>query len=204
MNEVGQLSAAAEAKLKEIIARYPKAKSAVLPALYLAQEELGSITDHAIEWVSERLQLAPAHVREVATFYTMFHKRPVGRYHLQLCRTLSCALCGEASLLQYLKERLGVAADCVTSDGLWSYEEVECLGSCGSGPVVQINDVFFERMNPQRLGALLDRLAREQPDLHFSTIREELGNGLPDHPRSAVLDPASPSESVAARQGEDQ
>ncbi|HQH29184.1 MAG TPA: NAD(P)H-dependent oxidoreductase subunit E, partial [Oligoflexia bacterium] len=97
------LSEAAEARLREIIASYPQAKSAVMPALFIAQEELGWVSDEAIEWVAQRTGAAPAHVRSVASFYTMYYKRPVGKYHIQLCRTLSCAVCGGKELLSCLR-----------------------------------------------------------------------------------------------------
>lgn len=181
-----KLSTAAEAKLTEVIARYPSIRSAIMPALFIAQEELGWISDEAIRWVSERLAISPAHVLEVATFYTMYYKKPVGRYHVQVCRTLSCMLVGAKSLADHLGKRFGVKAGEVTADGMWSFEEVECLGSCGTGPMAQINDVFFEKLTPEKLDAVLDRIAQELPDLRFSNIKEELGQGLADCPRSCV------------------
>ena len=183
---VPTLSDAAEARLKEIVATYPKEKSAVMAALYIAQEELGSITQQAVAWVANRLSLAPAHVLEVATFYTMYYKKPVGRYHFQVCRTLSCALCGKKEITQYLYERFKIAPGEVSADGMWSFEEVECLGSCGTAPVVQINDVFFENLNPERLKVVIDQIASDKPDLRLSMVRDELGNGLPAQPRSQV------------------
>ncbi len=180
------LSEAAEARLREIIASYPQAKSAVMPALFIAQEELGWVSDEAIEWVAQRTGAAPAHVRSVASFYTMYYKRPVGKYHIQLCRTLSCAVCGGKELLSCLRERFGVAPGEVTANGMWSFEEVECLGSCGTGPVAQINDVYFERLDAAKLEELIRRIEEEQPDLRYSTVKKELGGGLADRPRSAV------------------
>lgn len=177
-----------EAKLTEIVPRYPRKKSAVMPALYLAQEHYGWISPEAINWVAARLDLPAAHVVEVATFYTMYYKKPVGRYHVQLCRTLSCALCGAKKLRDYLAQRLKVGPQTVAKSGLWSYEEVECLGSCGTAPMVQINDVFFEALTPEQLGQVMDRIEQELPDLRYSTAVEELGRGLPDHLRSKVLE----------------
>ena len=157
-----------------------------MPALYIAQEECGWMTDDAYRWVSERLSMPLSHVMEVATFYTMYYKKPVGRYHLQVCRTLSCMICGAFDLLAHLKKRFGVSAHEVSADGMWSYEAVECLGSCGTAPMIQINDVFFENLTPESLDGILDRIAKEQPDLRFSTIRDEMGKGMPDRPRSEV------------------
>ena len=178
------VSKEAEKKLEEIVARYPHKKSAVMPALYIAQQELGWLTDEAYLWVAEKLELTPAHVRSVATFYTMYYKEPVGKYHIQVCRTLSCMICGAKNLTAHIKKRLGLNAFEISSDGTWSFEEVECLGSCGSAPMVQINDVFFENLTPETLDALMDRIEKEQPDLRYSTVREELGGGLADLPRS--------------------
>lgn len=181
-----KLSDAAEKKVQEIIKRYPHAKSAVMPALYIAQEELGWISSEAIDWVAAKINIPPAQVKEVASFYTMYYKKPVGKYHIQICRTLSCMVCGARKLTAYLKERLKVKAQEVTADGLWSYEEVECLGSCGTAPMLQLNDVFFENLTAETLGTLMDKIEKEKPDLRFSTIKEELGKGLPDMPRSQV------------------
>lgn len=181
-----QLSEKAEKRVQEIMKKYPSTKSAVMPALYIAQEELGSITNEAVNWVSERLSLPPAHVMEVASFYTMYYKKPVGRYHVQVCRTLSCMICGAPELVKYLKKRLSLKAQEVSADGMWSFEEVECLGSCGTAPMVEINDVYFENLTPEKLGALMDRIEREKPDLRYSEVRAELGGGLADSPRSQV------------------
>lgn len=182
MNKV--ISKQAEEKLAEIVKRYPSSKSAVMPALYMAQEELGWVNDQAVEWVADQLKLAPAHVFEVATFYTMYYKKPVGKYHIQICRTLSCMVCGAKKITEHLKQRLGTKAGEITADGIWSWEEVECLGSCGSAPMVEINDVYFENLTPEKLDTLMDRIVKENPDLRYSTVREALGGGLADRPRS--------------------
>jgi NADH-quinone oxidoreductase subunit E len=179
-----KISEKAEAKINEIIARYPVKKSAIMPALYMAQEELGHLTDEAYLWVAEKVGVAPAHVRSVATFYTMYYKQPVGKYHIQICRTLSCMVCGAKKVTSHVKERLGLKAGEISKDGMWSFEEVECLGSCGSAPMVQINDVFFENLSSEKLDQILDRIEKEQPDLRYSAVREELGGGLRDLPRS--------------------
>jgi len=182
-----ELSSAAEAKVREIIARYPSKKSAVMPALYIAQEELGWISPDAVEWVSARLDLPRAHVYEVASFYTMYYKKPVGRYHVQVCRTLSCHIVGAQKLVNKLKERFHLQAGEISGDGMWSFEEVECLGSCGTAPMCQINDRFFENLSPERLDELLDQITAAKPDLRFSTINESLGTGLDSEPRSMVI-----------------
>lgn len=181
------LSEAAERRAAEIIPTYPQSRSAVMPLLYIAQEELGWINQDAVEWVASKLSLPPMQVWEVATFYTMYYKKPVGRYHIQVCRTLPCALRGAKRIAEYLNKKLGLLPGEVSKDGLWSFEEVECLGSCGTAPMCQINDVFFENLSEERLDALLARIEREKPDLRLSTIKDELGAGLSGCPKSEVI-----------------
>ncbi len=183
---IPQLSTEAEARLAELVKRYDKTKSAIMPALYIAQEECGYLTDTALRWVSDRLKLPLAHVMAVATFYTMYYKKPVGRYHIQVCRTLSCMLCGAQALTNHLRKRLQLKPGEVSRDGMWSYEEVECLGSCGTAPMVEINDTYFENLSIEKLDRLLDRIQREQPDLRYSTVRGTLGRGFADLPKSEV------------------
>lgn len=183
---VKRLSDAAEARLQAVVKKYPKSRSAVMPALYIAQAELGWITLEAVQWVADRLKLPPADVYEVATFYTMYYKQPVGKYHIQICRTLSCMLCGARGLTAHIKKRLNVKAGEITPDGMWSYEEVECLGSCGTAPMVQINDVFFENLTPEKLDQVMNRIEQEKPDLRYSEVTGKLGSGMMDHPRSEV------------------
>ena len=183
---VPTLSEKAEGKLKQYVQRYPESKSAVMPALYIAQEELGYISKEAVYWVADRLNLPPAHVFQVATFYTMYYKNPVGTYHFQVCRTLSCAIRGAGKLTECLHKRLGVKPHEITKDGMFSYEEVECLGSCGTAPMIELNDTYFENLNPEKLNALIDRLEREKPRLRYSAVTEELGDGFSDLPKSEV------------------
>ena len=185
-----------ELKLAEIVGRYPEPRSAIMPALYLGQEVQGFVSAEVMEWVAQKLGLSVAEVQEVATFYTLYHQRPVGKYHFQVCRTLSCQLAGAKPLLAVLKEQFQVAAHEVSADGLWSYEEVECLGSCGTGPTVQVNDVYFERMTPEKLTKLIGRIRAERPNLSYSTLKEELGQGFTAELAAEVV-----SEIVASDKG---
>jgi NADH-quinone oxidoreductase E subunit len=187
IKEAVSLSESAEKRAQEIIASYPQTRSAVMPLLYIAQEELGHVTQQAVEWVAARLAMPPVQVWEVATFYTMYYKKPVGRYHVQVCRTLPCALRGARKISEFVHERLGIKPGEVTKDGMWSFEEVECLGSCGTAPMCQINDAFFENLTDERLGKLLTQIEQEQPDLKLSTVRDSLGAGLAGHPRSEIM-----------------
>lgn len=181
------LSAAARKKLDEIRAGYPRVQSAVMAGLHIAQEEHGSLSDEVIDWAAQEFEMSPAHVLEMATFYTMYHREPRGKYHVQVCRTLACALCGARKLTEKLRERFQVGPGEVTPDGTWSYEEVECLGSCGSGPLCEINDSYFENLTVDKLDALLTRIEKEKPDLSYSTVRGEMGRGLRGELRSAVM-----------------
>lgn len=177
----------ANERIEELKKRYPNVRSAVMPALYIAQEVFGHINDEAIRWVSEKIGMAPVHVMEVATFYTMYYKAPVGRYHFQVCRTLSCAVCGSCKLTEHLHNRFHLKPGEVSKDGMWSYEEVECLGSCGTAPMCEVNDVFFENLTPEKLEAIIKKIEEEKPDLRFSAIRDQLGGGLKGHTKSEVV-----------------
>lgn len=182
-----KLSERAEAQIERIKARYPQHRSAIMPALYIAQEEIGHVNRDAIEWVAEKVGVPPVQVMEVATFYTMYYKKPVGRYHVQVCRTLACSLRGARALTEYLYERLGIAPGEVSKDGMWSYEEVECLGSCGSAPMCEINDTYFENLTPEKFEEILARIEKELPNLRLSMIEDALGDGLAGLPKSEVV-----------------
>lgn len=174
------------ARLDEIKKRYPDPRSAVMPALYLAQEKLGYVTEEAILWVSEQVNLTPVRVRELVTFYTMYYSKPVGKYHVQVCRTLSCAVLGSKGLMETLKERFDVDPHQVTKDGMFSYEAVECLGSCGTAPMCQINDTYFENLTNEELKTILDKIEQEKPDLKLSTLTGKMGEGLKGYDKSAL------------------
>ncbi len=173
-----RLSDAAERRADEIIPLYPHSRSAIMPLLYIAQDELGYITQQGVDWVAMKLSIPPVQVWEVATFYTMYYKKPVGRYHFQVCRTLPCALRGAKMVSEYLHNKFGLNPGDVSSDGMWSYEEVECLGSCGTAPMCQINDIFFENLTEAKLDTIISRIESEKPDLRFSTVKDALGDGL--------------------------
>ena len=183
-----EFSEQAHRRAEEIILLYPQKRSAVMPLLYIAQEECGYVTQQAIDWVAEKLDMPPMQVWEVATFYTMYYKKPVGKYHVQVCRTLPCALRGAKKIGEYVHKKLGLRPGEVSKDGLWSFEEVECLGSCGTAPMCQINDVYFENLTEEKLDVIFARIEKEQPDLRFSTLRDEIGDGMVYHPRSQIMD----------------
>jgi NADH-quinone oxidoreductase E subunit len=156
------LSAEAVAQIQALAGKYPDRLAATLPALYLAQKDFGFLSLAAMQEVAKVLAVPEGHVFGVATFYTMFQKQPVGKYHLQVCTNLSCALRGAASLLERVAEKTGVQPGAGPSaDGLWSVEEVECLASCGSGPCLQVNhDVYDEFVDEAQLGEILEACRR--------------------------------------------
>lgn len=157
-----KLSPEARSAIQALTDKYPNKLAATLPALYLAQKDFGFLSLAAMREVAHVLQIPEGHVFGVATFYTLFKKSPVGKYHFQVCTNLCCALNGAAGLLEKLCQDTGVElGGNASEDGLFSVEEVECLGSCGSGPCIQINeDVFDEFLNEAKLAALLDACRR--------------------------------------------
>jgi NADH-quinone oxidoreductase subunit E len=153
-----KLSPEAVARIRAIAGRFPDPMAGTLPALYIAQKEFGFLSLGAMKEVATVLGIPEGHVFGVATFYTMFHKQPVGRFHLQVCTNLCCALNGAARLLEQVIAKTGaVPGGGPSPDGLWSVEEVECLASCGSGPCLQVNhDVYEEFVDEARLEAIMD------------------------------------------------
>jgi NADH-quinone oxidoreductase subunit E len=153
-----------ERRVDEIVARYPERQAAMLPVLWVVQGEKGWIPADAMEWVARKLECTPATVQSVVRFYTMFDDRPVGKYKLQVCRTLSCELMGARRIIDHLRERLGVEPGQTTEDGLFTLQEVECLASCGTGPMLQCNLKFYENLTLERVDALLEELRGTDPD----------------------------------------
>ena len=149
------------AALEEICGRYPadQRKSAVLAALYLAQEQQGYLTANAMRHVGQFLGITPAEVEDVATYYVMFFKAPVGKYVLQVCRTLSCALAGAERVTEALSEKLGIPNGGTDPSGMFTLLEFECLGACDRAPVVMVNNEHWhERATPESCAKLVDDL----------------------------------------------
>jgi NADH-quinone oxidoreductase subunit E len=145
-------------KFHEIRGRYPTARAALLPTLHLAQKEFGWISEDAMRYVAGLLGLEPIKVLEVVTFYTMFLRKPPGKYHLQVCTNISCSLVGGARLYRHLARKLGISSGETTPDGRFTLTEVECLASCGTAPAMQINGRYFENLTPERVDRLLAEL----------------------------------------------
>jgi len=145
-------------RFEEIVSRYPKKEAAMLPVLYLAQEKFGYLGSEAIEYVAKLMGLSPARVYGVVTFYTMLNMKPIGKHHIQVCRTLSCALAGAEKITELLKANLGIRAGETTPDGRFTLSEVECLASCGTGPMMQINDDYYENLSNEKIEEILRSL----------------------------------------------
>jgi NADH-quinone oxidoreductase E subunit len=147
-----------ERKIDELLTHYPVKRSAILPALFIAQEEHGYVTDEDVKYLARRLDMRVNEVEEVVTFYSMYSRKPIGKYKLQVCRTISCMLVGAEKLTDHLCSRLGVAVGGTTPDGKFTVQEVECLGYCDLAPVLQVNFDYHERVTPERADQIIDPL----------------------------------------------
>jgi NADH-quinone oxidoreductase E subunit len=153
-----QFSQEALKEFEATVGRYPRKEAAMIPVLYLAQREFGYLSPEAIEYVAELMGLSPARVYGVVTFYTMLYRKPMGKYHVQVCRTLPCALKGAEEITRLLKTRLGIGVGETTGDGRFTLSEVECLASCGTAPMVQVNDDYYEDLTEEKLDTILGSL----------------------------------------------
>lgn len=145
-----------DAKMKE----YPTKRSFLVPMLLYTQDEIGYLTDEAIAHIAAKTDLTELEVRNVISYYSMLHMRPMGKYHVQVCTNISCMLRGGEELLERCKERLGIGNKEVTADGTFSLEEVECIGACSWAPAVQVNYDFHENLTPDAMGVLLDSYSK--------------------------------------------
>jgi NADH-quinone oxidoreductase subunit E len=145
-------------KFEETVSRYPKKEAAMLPVLYLAQQEFGYLSPEAIDYVAKLMGQSPARVHGVVSFYTMYNMKPIGRHHIQVCRTLSCALGGAEKITDFIKKKLAIELGQTTADGRFTLSEVECLASCGTAPMMQINDDYYENLNEEKVTEILESL----------------------------------------------
>ena len=157
-----QFSDATYRKFAEVLTHYPTKRAAILPTFWLAQQEFGYLSQEAMEYVAKLLDLSPAYVGAVASFYTMFNKEPVGKFHVQVCTNLSCTLLGAEQIVECVEKKLGVGLGQTTADKKFTLSEVECLGSCGTAPVAQINDDYYENLTPESVVRLIDELAKQK------------------------------------------
>lgn len=156
-----EFSQQSKERFAEILTRYPEKRAAIMPTLWLAQEEFGYLSEETLAYIAGLLDLSPAFVASVASFYTMYYKRPMGRHHVQVCTNLSCALVGSGEILACLERRLGIRPGQTTADGRFSLDEVECLASCGTAPMMQIGDDYWEDLTVDGALAIIDRLAKD-------------------------------------------
>lgn len=148
-----------ESEIKKILARYPDKDAALLPVLWLCQERWGWISPGIMRAIGDRLELSPAYIEGVVSFYTMYQRRPPGRFLLQVCTTLSCQLCGTSGLVDHLRKKLDIDFGDTTPDGAFTLIDVQCLGACGEAPVIQINDDYYSNLTVDQLDGILDTLA---------------------------------------------
>lgn len=146
------------AEFERMVARYPNREAGILPALYLAQRDFGHVSDEAIDAVAKLIGVSPARIEGVATFYTMYNRKAVGKHHVQICRNLSCALMGAEHLIECASRKLGIRVGETTPDGRFTLSTAECLGSCGTAPVMQVNEEYHENLTEESLNAILDGL----------------------------------------------
>lgn len=152
------LKAETRSRIEALIERYPERRSALIPALKLAQREAGYLSAKVLCELAEIFRLTPNEVHEVASFYTMLFRKPVGKYVIWVCTNISCMLCDAEGILAHLESRLGIRPGETTPDGRFTLMEAECLASCGTAPVVQINDDYFENLTLEKLDRILDGL----------------------------------------------
>ncbi|RAI98500.1 NADH-quinone oxidoreductase subunit E [Chitinophaga skermanii] len=152
-------------KVNEIIARYPqgKQKSALIPVLHLAQEQFdGWLSAETMDYVASLLQLTSIEVYEVATFYSMFNLKPVGKYIFEVCHTGPCMLNGSDNIVDYIKNKLGISVGETTPDGMFTLKTVECLGACGYAPMMQLGKFYREHLTPAKVDAIIDECRKAQ------------------------------------------
>jgi len=155
---IATFSPEVEAEIDRHLAKYPVMRSAILPLMFIVQRERGHLDPLGVAYLAKRLKLRITDIWEVATFYSMIHIKPIGKYHIQVCKTLSCKLLGSDRITQLCAEKLGISVGETTADGRFSLSEVECLGSCGTAPMFQINFDYHENLTPEKVDQILESL----------------------------------------------
>ncbi|MDQ3033841.1 MAG: NADH-quinone oxidoreductase subunit NuoE [Myxococcota bacterium] len=154
------LSAEHEKLVDDLVARYPTKQAACIPVLHLCQKQIGWVSPEIVDFVAARLGMATSEVKGVVTFYTMYHQHPPGKHTIWVCRTLSCDLMGAKTIQEHLERRLGCHVGQTSPDGAFTLKKAECLAACGYGPMVQVDETFYENLTVEKLDAILDRVAR--------------------------------------------
>ncbi len=149
------------ARFDKLVTLYPVRRSALIPMLLYAQDEQGYVTDAAIREIAQRIGITPLDVRNVLSYYSLLRTKPVGKYHVQVCTNISCMLRGGQKLFEHCKQRLGVGHKETTPDGIFSLEEVECIGACSWAPAVQVNYDFHDNLTADAMDAVLDQYRKQ-------------------------------------------
>ena len=168
------LSADGRDRIAQLIQRYPTRDSALMPCIWVIQEECGHVAPEAVDYLVEQLEVTRARVYELLTFYTMFRTEPQAEYVLQVCHNISCHIMGARNIIAHLEKRLGIRLGESTPDGKFAIEGAECLGACGHGPMLQLGKHFYERLTPDAVDDLLDNLRKGiVPPADTDRLREE-------------------------------
>jgi NADH-quinone oxidoreductase subunit E len=151
-----------EARFEKLLCNYPpgRQRAALIPMLLYAQDEIGSVTSEVVDEVARRLQLTKLDIEQVLSYYSMLRKKAMGKHHIQICTNISCMLAGGAELYEHACRKLGIKDKEVTPDGLFSLEEVECIGACSWGPAIQVNYDFYHHMTPEAFDRLIESLRK--------------------------------------------
>ena len=157
-DEIATFSAEVEAEIDWHLAKYPVMRSAILPLMFVVQRERGYLDPPGVAYLAQRLNLRITDIWEVATFYSMLNTKPVGKYHIQICKTLSCKIMGEGKITEHVCNKLGIKPGETTADGKFTISLVECLGSCGTAPMFQIGFDYYENLTPAKVDQILDAL----------------------------------------------
>jgi NADH-quinone oxidoreductase E subunit len=157
--EAASFSTEVEAEIDWHLAKYPVKRSAILPLMFIVQRERGYLDPPGVAYLAKRLSLRITDIWEVATFYSMLHTKPVGKYHIQICKTLSCKIMGEPGITEHVCTKLGIKPGETTKDGRFTVSLVECLGSCGTAPMFQIGFDYYETLTTAKVDQILDSLA---------------------------------------------
>jgi NADH-quinone oxidoreductase subunit E len=185
-------------EIRELPAKYPQPRSAVMPALDLAQEELGHLTPEAMSEVAAALELDPGYVEGVATFYTLFHLSPIGKHHFYICTNLSCSIRGSGDIVQHFKQATGVKEeDEISADRLFSYEEVECLGACEYAPMMRLDERYHYDLTQAKIDELIAERRGPHPPAAPATSPAS-GEVKPAAERRSPHPPAAPATSPAS------
>lgn len=156
-DEIAKFSPEVEAEIERHLAKYPVRRSAILPLMFIVQRERGYLDPPGVAYLADRLEVRITDIWEVATFYSMINTEPVGRYHFQICKTLSCKILGAGKITEHCVKRLGIKPGETTDDGQFSLSEVECLGSCGTAPMMQIGFDYYENLTTEKVDELIEK-----------------------------------------------